>query len=92
MAELEQQLPGGVTGYVKTARQLLSNSAEGINPYEGLKPAVPEGVKLQVGTTAFDDIEAIGLGAIADAGFCLVAGSVQTAGATRLSRLPRHRP
>lgn len=37
---LEGGYPGGVAAYVKNAKQLLVDSAKGVNPFEGLKPEV----------------------------------------------------
>ena len=31
--ELNAQLPGGIEGYVKTARKLLQDSKDGVNPF-----------------------------------------------------------
>ena len=37
---LEGGYPGGVTAYVKNARELLRSSAAGENPFDGMKPEV----------------------------------------------------
>ena len=37
---LEGGYPGGVAAYVKNAKQLLTESAKGLNPFEGMKPEV----------------------------------------------------
>jgi len=77
VAELEANYPGGLRAYVTKARDLLEQSAEGVNPFEGFTPTVPEGAILDFGTREFDDMERLGLQAAAEGvGFVLVAGGL----------------
>mmetsp|Transcript_66535 Transcript_66535/g.138695 ORF Transcript_66535/g.138695 Transcript_66535/m.138695 type:complete len:666 (-) Transcript_66535:380-2377(-) len=73
---LDQQLPGGLTAYINTARKLLKDSAEGVNPFEGFVPSVPIGAKPEVGSAEFMELETNGIAAANEAGFVLVAGGL----------------
>jgi UDP-sugar pyrophosphorylase len=75
-AVLDQQLPGGLAAYVKSARALLEQSQKGINPLAGCVPSVPVGKKLTVDSPEFDEMEALGTAELAFTGFVLVAGGL----------------
>jgi UDP-sugar pyrophosphorylase len=74
--ELDSQLPGGIDGYVKTARKLLQDSKDGVNPFEGFTPSVPQGQSLEPSSEEFLKMEAAGLDAVSETGFILVAGGL----------------
>lgn len=73
---LEGGYPGGVRAYLKNARALLKSSAAGDNPFEGMKPEVPTGVKLDFATAEFVASEERGLRVFKDCAFVLVAGGL----------------
>ena len=47
--QLDASYPGGVSGYVASAQQLLSDSKAGVNPLDGWTPSVPTGESLDFG-------------------------------------------
>lgn len=73
---LESGYPGGVAAYLNNARNLLKSSAAGDNPFEGMKPEVPSGVKLEYGTPAFVAAEERGVDLFGESAFVLVAGGL----------------
>ena len=74
--ELNSQLPGGLEGYVTSARKLLQDSKDGVNPFQGYTPSVPTGQTLEPNSEEFLKMEELGLEAAGDAGFILVAGGL----------------
>ncbi|KAA0172079.1 hypothetical protein FNF28_00396 [Cafeteria roenbergensis] len=76
IAMLEKGYPGGIAAYVAKAIELLEASAKGVNPFDGFKPEVPTGVKLDVGDAEFDKFEAAGLDKFHKSAFVLVAGGL----------------
>lgn len=42
LARLDSSYPGGLASYIKTARELLSDSKAGKNPFDGFTPSVSE--------------------------------------------------
>lgn len=70
--------PGGIQNYIGRARELLRNSATGVNPLEGWKPSAPEGllVSPELDIEGFLSLEAEGLNEIAHCGIVLVAGGL----------------
>ena len=40
VAKLDDSYPGGLTAYIQNARQLLADSRDGKNPFEGYTPSV----------------------------------------------------
>ena len=52
IAVLEKVYPGGLRAYHRNAKQLLAESRDGVNPFEGYVPSVPDGE-----TIVFDDTE-----------------------------------
>lgn len=75
-SRLDKLYPGGLAQYAANARDLLEKSRLGLNPYDGFVPEVPLGERLETGTAEFDQSEALGLAAVADACFVLVAGGL----------------
>eukprot|EP01068_Selenidium_serpulae_P002980 Selendium_serpulae@DN2804_c0_g1_i1.p1 len=73
----EKNYPGGMTDYIKRAKELLASSLANKNPFEGYVPQVPEGIKLKVGSEEFMKIEESGLEELYGyTGFVLVAGGL----------------
>eukprot|EP00438_Fugacium_kawagutii_P023194 Skav215055 [mRNA] locus=scaffold1021:257487:266689:- [translate_table: standard] len=62
------------------SRGLLADAKAGKNPYEGLKPEVPQGERLfgetGPGSKAYADFEVKGMAQLAKTCFCLVAGGL----------------
>lgn len=74
---LDQSYPdGGLKGYVRNARVLLEKSRQGINPLEGWTPSIPRGDTFHLGTTHYDETEAIGIPYLGKCAFVLVAGGL----------------
>ncbi|RVX15793.1 UDP-sugar pyrophosphorylase [Vitis vinifera] len=46
VARLNASYPGGLTSYIKTARELLADSKAGKNPFDGFTPSVSEGISM----------------------------------------------
>jgi len=66
----------GLTAYVAHARVLLAEAAADKNPFEGYEVDIPEGEVMEVGSDAFIADEVLGMSAIQDAVFVLVAGGL----------------
>jgi len=67
---------GGLSSYVTRARGLLADSKNGVNPFEGYTPSVPQGETLSYGSGEFCSAERLGLDQVGDAAFVLVAGGL----------------
>eukprot|EP01023_Acetabularia_acetabulum_P012706 TRINITY_DN15979_c1_g2_i1.p1 TRINITY_DN15979_c1_g2~~TRINITY_DN15979_c1_g2_i1.p1 ORF type:complete len:615 (+),score=114.71 TRINITY_DN15979_c1_g2_i1:146-1990(+) len=67
---------GGLKKYINNARDLLIESKEGKNPFEGFTPTVPHGVKLNFGDSDFVKYERQGIKEAAFTAFVLVAGGL----------------
>lgn len=79
MADLDASYPGGVAAYLKKAKILLKESAEGVNPFSDFEASVPEGECLSFdgnGTMDFAEAERLGKSVMADTAFVLVAGGL----------------
>ena len=76
LVKLNKDYPAGLVKYVENARSLLNASQKGLNPYDGWKPSVPAGERIEFGTEAFAEAEALGMKNIAKAAFTLVAGGL----------------
>lgn len=74
--QLDEDYPGGLQGYYKSAQQLLASSARGDNPLAGYKPKVPEGVHMFRSNPKYDEYTDYGLQEIAQSAFVLVAGGL----------------
>jgi len=66
----------GLTAYVAHARVLLAEAAADKNPFEGYAVEIPEGELMQIGSEAFRRDEQLGLSAMRQAAFVLVAGGL----------------
>ena len=67
--------PGGIAAYVANAKKLLGDSKEGVNPFDGWTPSVPNGVVVQYGDETHVALEK-GMDEVGDAAFVLVAGGL----------------
>ncbi|GMI82946.1 UDP-sugar pyrophosphorylase [Hibiscus trionum] len=76
VAKLNSSYPGGLASYVKNARELLADSKEGKNPYDGFTPSVPTGEVLSFGDDNFIKFEEAGVKEAQNAAFVLVAGGL----------------
>ncbi|KAK8580221.1 hypothetical protein V6N13_143340 [Hibiscus sabdariffa] len=76
VAKLNSNYPGGLASYVKNARELLADSKEGKNPYDGFTPSVPTGEVLSFGDNNFIKFEEAGVKESQNAAFVLVAGGL----------------
>lgn len=74
--ELNRTYVGGVSSYVRNARKLLTAAKKGENPFEGWKPEVPSGIKLEPVTEQYVQFEQIGIPLLGKMGFVLVAGGL----------------
>lgn len=76
VARLNASYPGGLTSYIKTARELLADSKAGKNPFDGFTPSVPTGEVLTYGDDNFVNFEELGIREARNAVFVLVAGGL----------------
>ena len=79
LADLDASYPGGVAAYLKKAKILLKESADGLNPFSDFEASVPEGECLSFdgnGTMDFAEAERLGKSVMADTAFVLVAGGL----------------
>ncbi|CAK7346901.1 unnamed protein product [Dovyalis caffra] len=76
VARLDSCYPGGLTSYIKTARELLADSKAGKNPFDGFTPSVPTGESLTYGDENFIKFEEAGVREAQNAAFVLVAGGL----------------
>ncbi|KAH1065208.1 hypothetical protein J1N35_030195 [Gossypium stocksii] len=76
VAKLNSSYPGGLASNVKNAKELLADSKEGKNPYDGFTPSVPTGEVLSFGDDNFIRFEEAGIKEAQDAAFVLVAGGL----------------
>ena len=81
---MDSSYPGGLAAYLKKARVLLKESADGTNPFTDFESSVPEGESLSYDSPSpdshtgmtFSEAEESGLTGIADVAFVLVAGGL----------------
>jgi len=76
LKHLDASYAGGLVQYILNARRMLKESRDGVNPFEGCVPSVPEGKTLEFGESEFRDYERRGAAAAARATFVLVAGGL----------------
>ncbi|XP_073144290.1 UDP-sugar pyrophosphorylase-like [Henckelia pumila] len=76
VTRLNSSYLGGLTSYIKTARELLADSKAGKNPYDGFTPSVPSGEVLTFGDDTFVQYEEAGVREARKAAFVLVAGGL----------------
>ena len=76
LLKLDRCTAGGLLGYLERAKALLKASREQRNPLEGFEPEVPEGTNLTIGDSDFLELETVGMPAVGDCAFVLVAGGL----------------
>lgn len=74
--ELNKSYNGGIANYVKNAKKLLASAKKGENPFDGWRPQVPSGVKLEPVTEEYVRYEEAGIPELGFCGFVLVAGGL----------------
>ena len=74
--ESDKKYGGGVVQYIKNARKLLADSKAGVDPFAGYSPTIPMGETLTSHTAEWATAEKMGLDAMADCCFMLVAGGL----------------
>ena len=68
--------PGGLPSYLNKAKSLLRDAEQGVNPFDGMVPKIPDGENLEHMTTEFLNAERIGIEASHKTAFVLVAGGM----------------
>ncbi|BDA43416.1 UDP-sugar pyrophosphorylase [Coccomyxa sp. Obi] len=76
LQHLDKNYTGGLAAYIKNAKRLLEDSRSGKNAFEGFKPSVPDGKKLDFGSDEFKEFEELGVTVSKEAAFVLVAGGL----------------
>lgn len=76
IADFDRKYPGGMTQYLKNARNLISESQNGINPLKGFTPQIPQSVRLDKLDHAYREYEEIGSQCFGETGIVLVAGGL----------------
>jgi UDP-sugar pyrophosphorylase len=67
---------GGLFSYLKRARELLADSKNGVNPFQGWIPEVPLGATLDPTSSDYYELEKLGMDVLETVGFVLVAGGL----------------
>lgn len=73
---LNLSYPGGLLTYITRARKMLTESRNGINPFSGFIPSIPDGEILMTGSPEFAEAENVGLANVDKLAFVLVAGGL----------------
>mmetsp|Transcript_52536 Transcript_52536/g.104234 ORF Transcript_52536/g.104234 Transcript_52536/m.104234 type:complete len:615 (-) Transcript_52536:232-2076(-) len=78
---IDARLPrGGLATYLESARKLLKDAQQDVNPLAGFTPHVPVGERLVgehgPGTKAYGEFERLGMDQLPKTCFCLVAGGL----------------
>jgi len=68
--------PGGIAQYVANAKKLLQESKDGVNPFDGWTPAVPDGIVVEYASKEHVELESEGMREVGSAAFVLVAGGL----------------
>ena len=77
LTKLNDNYPGGLSAYLRSARTLLSQAVKGENPLAGWSPSVPDdGYDLAPGTDAYKAFEEKGLSEAAGLAFAVPAGGL----------------
>ncbi len=76
LQKIEGNYPGGLVGYIKNSRKLLTEAKEGKNPFEGFVPEHPDTVDLTEINDTFIQYEGIGVKQFGKVGIVLVAGGL----------------
>ncbi|KAL4490445.1 hypothetical protein ABPG72_002655 [Tetrahymena utriculariae] len=75
--KLNKSYPGGLEQYTKSAKILLKNSTQNVNPYERFIPSVPVGEKVNFSSyEEVESLESIGREELNQTAFVLVAGGL----------------
>ena len=76
LTKLNDNYPGGLSAYLRSARTLLSQAVKGENPLAGWSPSVPDdGFDLAPGTDAYKAFEEKGLAEAAGLAFAVPGAS-----------------
>ncbi len=67
---------GGILGYCSRVKRLLQDSADGINPLDGWKLSVAQGVTLDPSSGEYCRLEKIGKNDLCACGFIVIAGGL----------------
>lgn len=76
LLRINESYPGGLTGYIANARDLLAEAKEGKNPFEGFVPQQPDTVNLTELNEEYDRYERLGRDHFDKTAFVLVAGGL----------------
>lgn len=79
MAHFDKNYPGGIKNYYERAKQLVTDSANSLNPYDDYDATIPEGIALHYNADNLDNIahyENIGAKELQYTCFVLVAGGL----------------
>mmetsp|Transcript_13425 Transcript_13425/g.32803 ORF Transcript_13425/g.32803 Transcript_13425/m.32803 type:complete len:805 (-) Transcript_13425:652-3066(-) len=76
LVSLDTHYHGGLCAYIANAKQLLRDSKEGRNPFDGYTPSVPHGERLDFASPGFLELEQAGLAEAGSSAFVLVAGGL----------------
>lgn len=76
LCHLDRSYAGGLVKYIRNAKRLLTESKDGVNPFEGCTPSIPEGESLDYGSDQYREFERVGVEAAGEAAFVLVAGGL----------------
>lgn len=76
LAQVDRDYPGGLGGYLGTARRLMEQSTEESTPDDGVQLDSPDLVDLTLHDAVYDGMEQRGLGHLGSIAFVLVAGGL----------------
>jgi len=82
LVDLGKTYPGGLVAYIKQARVLLAKSRDGVSPFTNLSAVAPDEEKCAARPSfikdraQWDALEEVGLRAVKDTAFMLVAGGI----------------
>lgn len=79
LATINKNYPGGIKNYYERSKQLVTDSANSVNPYADYNVSIPEGVVLHYTPDNFDKIghyEKLGMKELENTAFVLVAGGL----------------
>lgn len=68
--------PGGISQYVANAKKLLRDSKDGVNPFDGWTPSVPDGIVVEYAGKEHQHLEKVGMQEVGSVAFVLVAGGL----------------
>ena len=67
---------GGLEAYINNAKKLLADSKNGLNPLDGWRPEVPEGISITPISREYESYDTLGINDVGYVGFVLVAGGL----------------